>query len=159
MVIASNIQMTDELALRVDSGTLTISDYLLLSLGNFTAALFPAAITYTETQQQAVEGPALFVDYYDIKNSQRLIDSTEYTFGFEITYVPQNRISSYELNSAIFTIEQSLKKLTSDIGTFSVYDKASDITDDLAHVTGVVSVKEITPDTADVIRTANQEIT
>lgn len=138
---------------------MTVSDHLLTSLANFTATLFPDAETYIGAQQQAVDVPAVFVDYYDIKNSQRLIDTTEYTFGIEITYVPKNRISTYELNSAIYTIQQALGKLDSDIGTFSCYDKDSDITDDLAHVTGVVTVSDITVKTDPIIQTADQIIT
>lgn len=146
--------MADKLA----AGTLTIADHLLLSLANFTAALFPNMMTYIGAQQQAVQAPAVFVDYYDIKNSQRLANTSEYSFGIEITYVPTNRTSAYEMQNAIFTILQGLTKLESDIGVFSCYDKDSDITDDLAHVTGIVSVYELTPDTTDIIQTANQII-
>lgn len=127
-------------------------------MANFTAALFPTMITYIGAQQQAVDPPAVFVDYYDIKNSQKLADTSEYTFGIEITYVPPDRTGTYEMQNAIFTILQGLTKLESDIGVFSCYDKDSDITDDLAHVTGTVSVREINPDTADIIQTADQII-
>jgi len=159
ITLADNIIVSVDLQAKIEANTLTISDHLLLALASFTAALYPTAMTYTETQQQAVDGPALFVDYYDIKNSQRLIDTTEFTFGFTITYVPKNQISSYELTSAIYLIQQSLGKLESDIGTFSIYDKDSDTTDGLAHVTGTVSVSDITVKTDPYIITADQIIT
>lgn len=137
---------------------MTIADHLLLSLANFTASLFPDTMTYIGAQQQAVDPPAVFVDYYDMKNSQRLSNTSEYSFGVEITYVPTDRTSTYEMQNAIFTILRGLTKLESDIGVFSCYDKDSDITDDLAHVTGIVSVHEFIPDTADIIQKANQII-
>lgn len=131
---------------------------MLLALAKYTATLYPEIITYTETRQQAVDGAAIFVEFYSIGNAARLINSSEYTFGIQITYVPENRISSYELNSALFAIESSLRVLESDIGTFYVYNKSSDITDDLAHVTGTVSVRVYEPDTADIINKANQDL-
>lgn len=158
MELLPNILISDELNAKVEAGTLTISDHLILALANFTAALLPNATTYTEMQQQSVDVPAVFVDYYDMKNSKRLSDTSEYTFGIEITYVPKKQTNTYELQSAIFTILQSLETLNSDIGTFSCYDKDSDITDGLAHVTGTVSVGEITLPTDPIIKTAKELI-
>lgn len=159
MELLENIIIPQSLADSIEAGTLTISDYLLLAAAQFTAALFPTATTYIGSQQQAVESPALFVDYYSLTNQKRLAFTSEYEFGLEITYVPADRLDRRELQSAIFVIQQNLERLKSDIGYFRCFSKDSDITDGLAHVTGIVSVSEIDPDTADIIEAANQNIT
>jgi hypothetical protein len=160
MELASNIDLTTqpELADRLSQGKLTIADHLILTLASFTSALFPDYTTYIGAQQQGVKTPALFVDFYDIKNNQKLIDTDEFQFGIEITYVPSDQTKTYEMQNAIFTIQQNLFQLTSDIGVFSCYDKDSDITDGLAHVTGTVTVGEIIVDNSPLIQIANQNI-
>ena len=160
MALNENIDLgqSPELLDRITANTLTIADHLILSLANFTTTLFPNYFTYVGAQQQAVTGPALFVDYYDIKNSQRLINTDEFSFGIEITYVPTDHKATYEMQNAIFTIQQNLSKLESDIGVFSCYAKDSDITDGLAHVTGIVSVWEVAAPTDPLIQTAEQNV-
>jgi hypothetical protein len=160
MILLSNIDLTTppELAGRLSQNKLTIADHLILTLANFTAALFPDYTTYIGAQQQGVETPALFVDFYDIKNSQKLIDTDEFQFGIEITYVPTDQTKTYEMQNAIFTIQQSLFRLESDIGVFSCYDKDSDITDGLAHITGTITVNEIEVNNSPLIQEANQNI-
>ena len=143
---------------KIDGGSLNIADHLLLTLANFTAELFPNTTTYVGSQQQAVEAPALFVDFYSIDNRQKVIDLFEYEFGIEITYIPQDEHSTVELNNAIFTIQQSLHKLQSEIGEFVCYDKSSDITNGLAHVTGTIRALEIDLPTEAIIQIADKEL-
>lgn len=160
MTLLENIDLTSspELQDRVNKNTLTISDHLILALANFTAALLPTCETYVGAQQQDVDTPAVFVDYYDIRNSQKLIDTDEFLFGIEITYIPSEPTATYEMQNVIFTIQQNLFRLKSDIGVFSCYDKDSDITDGLAHVTGTVTVGEMTINNSPLIQTIDKEL-
>lgn len=159
MELLENITIPQSLADSIDAGTLTISDHLLLAAAQFAAALFPAAETYIGSQQQAVEAPALFVDYYSLTNQKRLAPTSEYEFGLEITYVPADSLDRRELQNAIFLIQQNLDRLESDIGAFRCFSKDSDITDGLAHVTGTVSVWETDVPTDPIIEFADQNIT
>lgn len=143
MTLLSNIKMNEDLQSKISANALKIPDHLLLALANYTASIFPTAKTYIGSQQQSIDAPAVFVDYYDIKSCRQLADTSKYTFGIKITYVPKTAISTSELNSAIFLILQSLEKLNSDIGTFICYEKDSDITDNLVHVTATVQVWEV----------------
>lgn len=158
MVLLENIIIDQYAQDKIDLNKLNIADHLLLTLANFTAELFPNATTYVGSQQQAVEAPALFVDFYSINHNQKVIDLTEYEFGIEITYVPKDELSKFEMNSAILTIQQNLYKLQSDIGEFVCYNKSSDITDGSAHVTGTIKALEITLPNEDIIQTANKEL-
>ena len=159
MELLENITIPQSLADSIDAGTLTISDHLLLAAAQFTAALFPTAETYIGSQRQAVHAPALFVDYYSMPNQKRLVPTSEYEFGLEITYVPIDSLDRRELQNAIFTIQQNLDRLESDIGAFRCFSKDSDITDGLAHVTGAVSVWETDVPEDPIIVQADQNIT
>lgn len=159
MELLKNITIPQSLADSIEAGTLTISDHLLLAAAQFTAALFPAAETYIGSQQQAVEAPALFVEYYSLTNQKRLAPTSEYEFGLEITYVPADNLDRRELQNAIFLIEQNLDRLESDAGIFRCFSKDSDITDGMAHVTGTVSVWETDVPADPIIERADQNIT
>ena len=158
MVLLENIIIDQYTQNKIDLNKLNIADHLLLTLANFTAELFQNVTSYVGSQQQAVETPALFVNFYSIDNRQKVIDLSEYEFGIEITYVPQNELSTVELNVAVFQIQQNLYKLQSDIGEFICYNKSSDITDGLAHVTGTIKALEITLPNEDIIKIANKEL-
>lgn len=159
MVYADNIRWDKALQQRMDNNTLTIADHLLLSLANFTATLFPAMKTYIGAQVQNVTPPAVWVDFYDQKNSARLVNESEYALGVEVTYLPSSATkNTAELNHAVFLLLQNLGWLESDIGPFGVYDKNSDITDGLAHVTGMVTVRELTIPDDPVINKAQKEV-
>lgn len=159
MELLENVTIPQSLADSIEAGTLTISDHLLLAAAQFTAALFPAAETYIGSQQQAVETPALFVDYYSLTGQKRLASTAEYEFGLEITYVPVDKLDRRELQNSVFLIEQGLDRLGSDIGTFRCFSKDSDITDGLAHVTGVVSAWEVDAPDDPIIKEADGTIT
>ena len=92
-------------------------------------------------------------------NQKRLVPTSEYEFGLEITYVPIESLDRRELQNAIFTIQQNLDRLESDIGAFRCFSKDSDITDGLAHVTGAVSVWETDVPEDPIIVQADQNIT
>lgn len=159
MELLENITISQLLQDSIDAGTLTISDHLLLAAAQFTATLFPAAETYIGSQQQAVEAPALFVDYYSLTNQKQLTPTSEYEFGLEITYVPADSLDRREIQNAIFLIQQNLDWLESDIGTFRCFSKDSDVTDGLAHVTSIVSVWETEAPDNPIIEHADQNIT
>lgn len=159
MDLLENIIIPRSLADSIEAGTLTISDHLLLAAAQFTAALFPAAETYIGSQQQDVGTPALFVDYYSLTNQKRLAPTSEYEFGLDITYVPADQLDRRELQNAIFLVQQNLDRLDSDSGTFRCFSKDSDITDGLAHVTGVVSVWETAVPDDPIIEEADGTIT
>ena len=93
MELLDNVVIDEFTQGKIELGKLNIADHFLLSLANFTAELFPTAATYVGAQQQAVEAPALFVDYYSIDNIQQLDNRTVYELGFEITYVPEDELS------------------------------------------------------------------
>lgn len=158
MELLENITIPQSLADSINAGTLTISDHLLLAAAQFTAALFPTAEIYIGSQQQAVEAPSLFVDYYSLTNQKRLAPTSEYEFGLEITYVPADSLDRRELQNAIFLVQQNLDRLESDVGTFRCFSKDSDITDGLAHVTGIVSVWETEAPDGPIIERADQNI-
>lgn len=160
MTYLDNIHWDKSLQARMDGGTLTVADHLLLSLANFTAGLLPSMTTYIGAQVQNVHPPAAFVDFYDQHCSAKLKNIIEYEFGAEITYLPSKETKNTdELNHAVFLLLQSLDKLTSDIGTFRCYDKNSDITDGIAHVTSLVSIRvETTSDADPIITTADKEL-
>lgn len=159
MDLLENVVAGQYLVNKKDSGTLTLSDHVLLALANFCAGLYPAATVYVGAQQQKVERPALFVDFYSITNQQRLVATSSYAFGFVVTYVPANKLSAAELGGAIFTLQQSLTKIPSDIGELICYSKSGDVTDQLANVTGVINVGEVDEPTDPIITTAEQELT
>jgi len=159
LLYLDNIKWDKALQARMDANTLTIADHVLLSLANFTAALFSTMKTYIGSQVQSVTKPAVWVSFYSQKNSKKLIDTDEFTFGIEITYLPSTDTKNdMEINHAIFLLLQNLETLQSDIGTFSCYDKDSDITDGLGHVTGIVAVGEIALPTDPIINTAKELI-
>lgn len=158
MQIAENIVIDQGLQERIQSDALVLTDYLLLALANCTAGLFPCAITYIGAQQQAVETPAVFVDYYSLSNQQKLNDVSQYEFGFEITYIPVDPNSTAELSGAIFSVQQNLYRLPCGSGEFVCYHKKGDITDGLAHVTGTVSVWESAQSDDLIIQRAEKEL-
>ncbi len=158
MVLAHNITIDRYMKDKIDADSLQIPDHLLLALASYTAALYPLATTYVGAQQQGVDLPAVFVDYYSINHQQRLADTSEYEFGIEITYIPTKPRSSAELANAVFTIQQSLHLLPSKIGEFTCYSKSSDITDGIAHVTGIVRISEADIPTDPIIINADKEL-
>ncbi len=159
MELLSNIVIDQYTQGKIDTEMLSLSDHVLLALANFCAGLYPFATVYVGAQQQKVERPALFVDFYSITNQQRLAATSDYAFGFVVTYVPANKLSAQELSGAIFTLQQSLTKIPSDIGELVCYSKSGDVTDQLANVTGVINVGEIDEPTDPIITTAEQELT
>lgn len=158
MTLLENIIIDQYTQGKIDTGALSISDHVLLSLANFCATLYPAATVYIGAQQQEVETPALFVDFYSMTNQQKLADTSNYAFGFVITYVPSDKLSAAELNGAIFTIQQALYKIPSELGELVCYSKNGDITDGLANVTGSITVREIDKGTDPMIQIAEQEL-
>lgn len=161
MDIAKNIIYDRELQNQIDANALGISGHVLLALANVAAGLFPDFKVYIGAQQQGVKPPALFVDFYSMSNQKRLADTSVYEFGFEITYIPKDEKSSAELSRAVFLLEQNLETVTSDTGNFQCYEKGSDFTDRLAHVTGIITAWEKTvPDDSDgpVIQHAEKEL-
>jgi len=159
VICADNIRWDKALQQRMGAGTLMIADHLLFSIANFTAGLFPSMKTYIGAQVQNVSPPAVWVDFYDQKNSARLAHESEYSFGVEVTYLPSSTTKNTdELNHAVFLLLQNLDRLESDVGPFRVYDKDSDITDGLGHVTGMVSVRELTAPDGEIIQKAQKEV-
>ena len=158
MTLLENCIFDQFLQDKIDADMLTTADHVLLSLMNFCATLFPATTVYIGAQQHA-ELPALFVDFYSITNQRRLAATSNYAFGFTITYVPTDKLSAAELNGAIFTIEQNLHQIQSDIGELLCYSKSGDITDGLANVTGIINVGERDEPTDPMIEHAEQELT
>lgn len=153
MVLESNIIIDKATNQKVAENTLNIAEHLLLSLANVVARLFSACKVYVGAQQQKVTPPALFVDYYAINSQQSLAYTSRYDFGFEIKYVPKDSLSSAELSGAIFTLQQGIFRIPTDIGEYSCYSKNSDITDGLANVTGLVTISEQELDVEPIITT------
>lgn len=161
MDIAKNVIYDREMQNQIDSDSLGMAGDVLIALANFTAGLFPDFTVYIGAQQQGVKPPALFVDLYSTSNQRRLVNTSFYEFGFEITYIPKDEKSSAELSRAVFLLEQNLETVTSDIGSFQCYEKNSDFTDRLAHVTGIITAWErADPDDSDVpvIQHAEKEL-
>lgn len=156
-----NIWFNPALNARRKAGTLTLADNVLTSVATFTANLFPAIKSDVGNRKSGVNPPEIGVNLYQQANSKRLADTSEYTFGVEITYIPADSTNRAEISHAIFQILQGLDVIQSDVGTFRCTDKNSDMTDGLGHVTANVSVweHEVPTDTeAPIITEANQII-
>ena len=154
----NNIIRDKSLQNRIDNKTLTIADHVRISLAEFLSSLFPGVKVYLNQNQQKLALPSLFVGFYEIANQQRMIDTSEYEFGFELSYIPDDKHSNTELTHAIFLIMQNLHFIDSEIGQFAVYSKNSDITDRIAHVTGLIRVMEITTPNDPMINQAEKEL-
>lgn len=158
MEIAKNISYDREMQNQITSNNLGISGHVLLALANFAAGLFPKSTVYLGAQQQGVKPPALFVRLYSIANQKRLEDISVYEFGFEITYIPKDEKSSAELSRAAFLLEQNLDAIPSGVGEFRCYEKGSDFTDRLTHVTGIITAWEKAVPDGPVIQHAEKEL-
>nr|WP_319488477.1 hypothetical protein [uncultured Caproiciproducens sp.] len=144
MNIPVNILFNPKLNARRKAGTLTIADHVLIGTAVFLAGLFPASKVAIGNRTSGVHPPEIGVNLYDQSNSKKSTDTAEFTFGIEITYIPEDSADRAEINHAIFLILQGFDVIQSDVGTFRCRDKASDITDGLGHVTGNVAVRAVT---------------
>lgn len=157
MLIRENVRYDKALKNRIDSNTLRLSDYVLLTLANSTAECLPNGKVYIVGKQQGVIPPAAFVSLYSLENNRKLKGTSEYSFGFELSYVPEDWISTAELTGFAFDVEQLLSDdLESEIGKFSVYETDYGITDQIAHVTGTIRALEITVPDGEIINTATK---
>lgn len=158
MTIPTNIWFNPSFNARRLSSTLTIADHLLLGAAAVMANLFPTMKVDIGNRKSGVNPPELAVNFYQQQNSKRLADTDEFTFGLEITYIPKDSTDRAEISHAIFLLLQNLDVIPSDIGTFRLYNKDSDMTDGLGHVTGNVMVLEILPDDSAIIQEAEKEV-
>lgn len=158
MLLGENICLPQTLQDSIDQEALTIPDYLLLSVADAVARLFPLLKVWVGIQPQDDNGSAIFVGYHTISNQKRLTDSSEYRFGLDITYVPADHQNRHELHDAIFRIQQGVEVLQSSIGSFVCHWKESSITDGVARVTGVVGVWEQTVADGEIITEADQTV-
>lgn len=158
MLLGENIRLPQTLQDSIDQEALTIPDYLLLSVADMVARLFPLLKVWVGIQPQDDSSPAVFVGYHSISNQKRLTDSSEYRFGLDITYVPADHQNRHELHDAIFRIQQGVEVLQSPIGSFGCHWKESSITDGVARVTGVVGVWEQTVPDGEIITEADQTV-
>lgn len=155
MLVKENVRFDQALKNRIDSKTLRLSDYVLLTLANCTAACLPDTKVYIVGKQQGVNLPAAFVSLYSLSNDRKLIGTSEYSFGFELSYVPKDWLSTAEFTGFAFDVEQLLSDdLESEIGKFSVYETDYSITDQIVHVTGTIRALEITVPDGEIINTA-----
>lgn len=158
MLLGENIRLPQTLQDSLDQEALTIPDYVLLSVADALARLFPLQKIWVGVQPQEDKGPAIFVGYHSISNQKRLTDSSEYRFGLDITYVPADHQNRHELHDAIFRIQQGMEPLQSPIGSFVCHWKESGTTDGVAHITGVVGVWEQTVADGEIITEADQTV-
>lgn len=158
MDIPANLWFNPKLNARRKADTLTLADHVQIGAAAVLAGLFPGSKIDIGNRTSGVHLPELAVRLYDQSNSKRLADTDEFSFGLEITYIPDDSTDRAEINHALFLILQSLDVLQSDVGTFRCYSKASDITDGLGHVTTTVRATEQQPDTAPIIQKAETEV-
>ncbi|QAT48587.1 hypothetical protein EQM14_01645 [Caproiciproducens sp. NJN-50] len=158
MTIPTNIWFNPSLNARRLASTLTIADNLLIGTAVVMANLFPTMKVDIGNRKSGVSPPELAVNLYQQQNSKRLADTDEFTFGLEITYIPKDSTDRAEISHTIFLLLQNLDVIPSDIGTFRMLDKSSDITDGLGHVTGNVTAWEILPDDSAIIQKATKEV-
>lgn len=160
MEIPKNIWFNPALATRRKADALTLEDNVLISVAAAVAAVFPDCKVDIGNRKSGVKPPELGINLYGQTNRQMLADTSQYRFSVEIAYIPADSADRAEINHALFLL-LSLDRLDSDIGTFRLRDKASDTTDNLGHVTGTVTVTELTEPTdaeAPVIHEADQII-
>ena len=158
MDIPTNIWFNPKLNARRLSGTLTLADHVQIGAAAFLARLFPTSKVDVGNRKSGVHPPEIGVNLYDQSNNKRQADTDEFSFGMEITYIPEESTDRAEINHALFLILQGLDVLQSDVGTFRCYSKNSDITDGLGHVTATVKATEQQPDTAPIIQKAETEV-
>lgn len=153
-----NVKIDRQLKSKLDSSTLDPSDVIMLELGNFLAETFPKAKVYLGGQQQGIQRPSCFVNLYSIHSEKRMENTGEYEFGFDLAYLPENdNVSSPEMNAAIYQME-TLESFQSDLGVFSCYSKDSNVTDGIAHISGIVRMWEQKVNTDPVIQHVNKEM-
>lgn len=155
----SNVFTDSILKKREAEGKLTIADNVTLALADALAELFPELPIHTGPVRQDVRLPCWFVSFYEMVNSQKLDDLTEYEFGFDLEYWPKNRSSNAEINAALYTALQGLYRLQNDGWEYTVYRKNSAVTDRVGHVTGVVKALEQTISDDPIIQKAEKEVT
>lgn len=158
MIYPQNLWFNPKLNTRRLTDTLTLADHVQIGAATALAGLFPTPKVALGNRTSGVNPPELSVNLYGQSNSKRLADSDEFSFGLEVTYIPEDTADRAEINHVLFLILQGLDVLQSDAGTFRCYNKSSDITDSLGHVTADVRVLETRPDTSPIIQTAETEV-
>lgn len=158
MTIPTNIWFNPSFNARRLANTLTIADNLLLGTAAVLAGLFQTMKVDIGNRKSGVTPPEIAVNLYQQSNVKKMADTDEFTFGLEITYIPKDSTDRAEISHAIFLLLQNLDVIPSDIGTFRMYNKNSDITDGLGHVTGNVMVLEILIDDSAIIQEAEKEV-
>lgn len=143
---------------RITVSKLNITDYLKLALGDRLAELFPACSVYLSPQQQGVDVPAVFVNFYSLSNSKRIGRLSEYGIGVEIAYLVRSELDQTELWDAVFLIEQQLDTVDSKIGGFTCYDKNGEVLENTAQVTAIIRADELTVDDGELITKAEKEL-
>ena len=158
MTIPTSIWFNPSFNTRRLAGTLTIADNVLLGTAAVLAGLFPTMKVDIGNRKSGVSPPELAVNLYQQSNAKKLADTDQFTFGVEITYIPKESTDRAEISHAIFLLLQTLDVIPSDIGTFRMFQKNSDMTDGLGHVTGNVMVWESIPDDSPIITKAETEV-
>lgn len=143
---------------RIAALKLNIADHLKLALGDRLTELFPACPVYLSPQQQDVETPAVFVNFYSLSNGKRIGRLSEYEIGVEIAYLARSELDQTELWDAIFLIEQQLDAVNSGIGEFTCYDKNGEVLENTAQVTAIFHADELTEDDGELITKAEKEL-
>jgi hypothetical protein len=156
--IPKNIWFNPTLNARRKAGTLTLADYVLIGAASAAAGLFPASKVDIGNRKSGVYPPELAVNLYQQSNAHKLAGTDQFTFGVEITYIPKDSTDRAEISNAIFLLLQSLDAIPSDIGTFRISQKNSDMTGGLGHVTGNVTAWEAVQDDSPIIQKAEQEV-
>ena len=154
-----NVKPDTRLKQKIAAGTLNIPDRALLALADAAAGLLPGAAVYTGPIRQGVKLPALFARFYEIHNSQKLDDLTEYELAFDLAYWPEDSRSDTELRDALYALERGLHRLLWEDGEFTVYRRNGSVTDRVAHVTGIVRALEQTVPDDPYIEKAKKEVT
>ncbi len=155
----ANVKPDAALKKKLAAGTLTIPDRVLLTLAEAAAGLLPEAAVYTGPIRQDAKLPALFARFYEIHNSQKLDDLTEYELAFDLAYWPEDSRSDTELRDALYALEQGLHRLPWEDGEFTVYRRNGSVTDRVAHVTGIIRALEQTVPDDPYIEKAKKEVT
>jgi len=81
-------------------------------------------------------------------------ESAKYEVGFTISYIPSNPLNDTELHNVIFKVQQHI----TDITDYQIYNINSDITDQIANITGTITVLEANIQTDPIIIKADKEL-
>lgn len=154
MILQPNITLDEQVCELIKQNTLSIVDRIKLTLANFVAELYPSNEVYINANQQGANPPCFFVDLFEVSKRKMLGESAKYEVGFTISYIPSNPLSDTELHNVIFKMQQHI----TDITDYQIYNVNSDITDQIANITGTITVLEANIKEDPIIIKASKEL-